>query len=75
MDPLKATHTVQVGCKYQTAVVLIVRNLCIVLFYSIYNILFLYQGVTGREMAHYFFDKDVRMDWDSKLSCRLVKCT
>ena len=22
--------------------------------------------MTGREIAHYFFDKDVRMDWDSK---------
>ncbi|XP_031559245.1 ceramide transfer protein-like [Actinia tenebrosa] len=25
------------------------------------------QGVTGREMAHYFFDKDVRMEFDSTI--------
>ncbi|KXJ11899.1 collagen type IV alpha-3-binding protein [Exaiptasia diaphana] len=25
------------------------------------------QGVTAREMAHYFFDKDVRMDFDSTI--------
>lgn len=32
------------------------------------------QGVTGREMAHYFFDKDVRMDWDSTLeSCKVIE--
>ena len=32
------------------------------------------QGVTGREMAHYFFDKDVRMDWDSTLDlCKVIE--
>lgn len=27
---------------------------------------FFAQGITAREMAHYFFDIDVRMDWESK---------
>jgi len=32
------------------------------------------QGVTGREMCHYFFDKDVRMDWDSTVErCRVLE--
>ena len=26
------------------------------------------QGVTAREMAQYFFDKDVRLEWESKQS-------
>lgn len=30
------------------------------------------QGVTAREMAHYFFDKDVRMDWESTLESSKV---
>ena len=30
-------------------------------------VLFELQGVTAREMAHYFYDKDVRMDWECML--------
>ncbi|KAJ7365850.1 Collagen type IV alpha-3-binding protein [Desmophyllum pertusum] len=30
------------------------------------------KGVTAREMAHYFFDKDVRMDWETTLECSRV---
>ncbi|XP_020600875.1 collagen type IV alpha-3-binding protein-like [Orbicella faveolata] len=30
------------------------------------------QGVTAREMAHYFFDKDVRMDWETTLESSRV---
>ncbi|XP_046839303.1 ceramide transfer protein-like isoform X2 [Xenia sp. Carnegie-2017] len=32
------------------------------------------QGVTGREMTYYFFDKDVRMDWDTTLDvCKVIE--
>ncbi|XP_073242130.1 ceramide transfer protein-like isoform X2 [Porites lutea] len=30
------------------------------------------KGVTAREMAHYFYDKDVRMDWESTLESTKV---
>ena len=30
-------------------------------------VLFELQGVTAREMAHYFYDIDVRMDWECML--------
>lgn len=32
------------------------------------------QGVTAREMAHYFYDMDVRMDWETTLdSCKILE--
>ena len=35
------------------------------------NIFIFPQGVTAREMAHYFFDKDAYMDWGSKFDFAL----
>lgn len=27
------------------------------------------KGVTGHEVCHYFWDTDVRMDWESRFYC------